>query len=105
MQSAGHVFGEQCVYDADTGQMLSGSFMDYVMPRADLVREFRVVDHSVPSPNNVLGAKGAGEAGTTGGLPACMNAVLDALRPAGVQHLDLPATPARVWEALRQARR
>ncbi|OGA02084.1 MAG: hypothetical protein A3H35_06210 [Betaproteobacteria bacterium RIFCSPLOWO2_02_FULL_62_17] len=101
MQSAGHVFGEQCVYDADTGQMLSGSFMDYVLPRADLMQAFRVLDHSVPSPNNVLGAKGAGEVGTTGGLPACMNAVLDALRPAGVAHFDLPATPSRIWEALR----
>ena len=104
MQGAGHVFGEQCVYDEDTGQMLSGSFSDYIMPRADLVQDFRVHDHSVPSPNNVLGAKGAGEAGTTGALPACLSAVLDALRPAGVKHFDLPATPLRVWEALRQAR-
>ena len=104
MQSAGQVFGEHCVYDADTGQMLTGSFMDYVMPRADLVQDFRVLDHSVPSPNNVLGAKGAGEAGTTGGLPACMNAVLEALRPAGVTHFDLPATPSRLWDALRQVR-
>lgn len=105
MKSAGHVFGEQCVYDVDTGQLLSGSFMDYIMPRADLVQEFRVLDHSVPSPNNVLGAKGAGEAGTTGALPACVSAVLDALRPAGVKHFDLPATPSRVWQALHQARR
>ena len=104
MQSAGHVFGEQCLYDPETGQLLSGSFVDYIMPRADLVQDFRVLDHSVPSPNNVLGAKGAGEAGTTGALPACMSAVLDALRPAGVRHFDLPATPARVWEALRNAR-
>ena len=104
MQSAGHVFGEQCIYDPESGQMLTGSFMDYTMPRADLVQEFRVVDHSVPSPNNILGAKGAGEAGTTGGLPACVSAVLDALRPAGVTHFDLPASPARVWEALQRAK-
>ena len=104
MQSAGHVFGEQCLYDQDTGQLLTGSFMDYIMPRADLVKTFRVYDHSVPSGNNILGAKGAGEAGTTGGLPACISAVLDALRPAGVKHFDLPATPGRLWEALRQAR-
>ncbi len=104
MQSAGHVFGEQCVYDPETGQMLSGSFMDYIMPRAELVQDFRVRDHCVPSPNNILGAKGAGEAGTTGGLPACVSAVLDALRPAGVKHFDLPATPGRIWEALRQAK-
>jgi len=104
MQSAGHVFGEQCIYDSETGQLVTGSFMDYTMPRADLVQEFRVVDHSVPTPNNILGAKGAGEAGTTGALPACVSAVLDALRPAGVRHFDLPASPARVWEVLRQAR-
>ena len=104
MQSAGHVFGEQCVYDPETGQLLTGSFMDYSMPRADLVQDFRILDHSVPTPNNILGAKGAGEAGTTGGLPACMSAVLDALRPAGVKHFDMPATPGRVWAALRQAR-
>jgi carbon-monoxide dehydrogenase large subunit len=104
VQAAGQVFGEQCVYEAETGQLLSGSFMDYPMPRADLVRGFRVEDQSVPSPNNALGAKGAGEAGTTGGMAACMSAVLDALRPAGVRHFDMPATPGRVWEALRSAR-
>jgi carbon-monoxide dehydrogenase large subunit len=104
VQAAGQVFGERCVYDADTGQMLSASFMDYPMPRADLVRGFRVEDLSVPSPNNALGAKGAGEAGTTGGMAACMSAVLDALRPAGVTHFDMPATPGRIWEALRAAR-
>jgi carbon-monoxide dehydrogenase large subunit len=105
MQSAGHVFGEQCLYDPESGQLLTGSFMDYIMPRADLVQDFRLLDHSAPSPNNILGAKGAGEAGTTGALPACMSAVLDALRPAGVKHFDLPATPGRVWEALQQAGR
>jgi carbon-monoxide dehydrogenase large subunit len=104
MQSAGHVFGERIVYDADSGQLITGSFMDYTMPRADLVHEFRLEDRSVPSPNNVLGAKGAGEAGTTGGLPACMNAVVDALKSAGVEAFDLPATPDRVWGALRGAK-
>ena len=104
MTSAGHVFGEHCIYDPESGQLLTGSFMDYTMPRADLVQDFRVLDHSVPSPNNILGAKGAGESGATGGLPACLNAVLDALRPAGVKHFDPPATPGRIWEALRRAR-
>jgi aerobic carbon-monoxide dehydrogenase large subunit len=99
-QSAGQVFGEDCRYDAESGQLLTGSFMDYVMPRADLVQDFRTIDHSVPSPNNLLGAKGAGEAGTTGALPTCTNAVLDALRAAGAAPLDLPATPARLWAAL-----
>jgi carbon-monoxide dehydrogenase large subunit len=104
MQSAGHVFGEDCHYDQETGQLLAGSFMDYVMPRADLVREFRVGEHCTPTPSNALGAKGAGEGGTTGGLPTCMNAVMNALRSAGVERFDMPATPARIWQALRHAR-
>jgi carbon-monoxide dehydrogenase large subunit len=104
MQSVGHVFGEDCRYDNDNGQLLAGSFMDYVMPRADAVRDFRTAEHVVPSPNNLLGAKGAGEAGTTGALPTCVNAVVDALRAAGVPAPDLPATPARVWDAIHRAR-
>jgi carbon-monoxide dehydrogenase large subunit len=100
VQSLGHVFGERVAYDPESGQMLTGSFMDYALPRADLLETFRLRDCPVPSPNNILGAKGAGEAGTTGGLPACMNAVLDALRPAGAKALDLPATPDRIWRAL-----
>ncbi len=104
MQSAGHVFGEDCRYDEATGQLLAGSFMDYIMPRADLVQEFRTADHPVPSPNNLLGAKGAGEAGTTGGLPTCMNAVFDALRSAGVTEFTLPATPSRLWAALHNGK-
>jgi carbon-monoxide dehydrogenase large subunit len=100
MQSAGHVFGEHCHYDVETGQLLAGSFMDYVMPRADLVREFRTADRSTPTPSNGLGAKGAGEAGTTGALPTCMNAVVDALRSTGVTSFDMPATPGRLWTAL-----
>ena len=85
--------------------MLCGSFMDYPMPRADLVRSFRVLDHSVPSPNNLLGAKGAGEVGTTGGMAACMSAVLDALRSVGVKHFDMPASPSRLWQAIQAAGR
>ena len=104
VKSVGQVFGEQVVYDEETGQMLSGSFMDYTMPRAGCIREFRIADHSIPSPNNALGAKGAGEAGTTGALPTCMSAVLDALRSAGVKQFDMPATPGRVWQALQAAR-
>ena len=72
---------------------------------ADLVRGFHTVEHCVPSPNNRLGAKGAGEAGTTGALPTCMNAVVDALRSAGVAAFDMPATPARLWAALRAGRK
>ena len=98
-QGLGQVFGELCVYDAG-GQLLTGSFMDYAMPRADLLRQFSMGDCCVPSPNNPLGVKGAGEAGTTGALPAAMNAVLDALGSAGVTHLDMPASAQHVWQAL-----
>jgi carbon-monoxide dehydrogenase large subunit len=103
IQGMGQVMGEHCIYDA-TGQLLTGSFLDYTMPRAGIAPDIRLYDHSVPSPNNPLGVKGAGEAGTTGALPALALAVLDALRPRGVDHLDLPFTPARVWNAIRRAR-
>jgi carbon-monoxide dehydrogenase large subunit len=104
IQGMGQVLGEHCVYDA-AGQLLTGSFMDYTMPRAGIAPDIRLYDHSVPSPNNPLGVKGAGEAGTTGALPALALAVLDALHPLGIRHLDLPYTPARVWNAIRSARR
>ncbi len=102
VNSAGHVFGEDCHYDSESGQMLAGSFMDYVMPHADLVRRMQAFDCGVPSPNNYLGAKGAGESGAVGGLPTCMNAVVDALRRAGVDQFDMPATPGRLWAALNR---
>ena len=101
MQGAGQVLGEQCVYERESGQLLTGSFADYYLPRADGIPEFRVDEHPVPTASNPLGAKGAGEAGTTGALAAVMNAVIDALRPRGIVELDMPATPNRVWEALR----
>lgn len=102
-QGAGQVFGERAVYDPASGQLLSGSFMDYPMPRAVLVEGLLLEDHPVPTAANALGAKGIGEAGVTGALPCLMNAVADALRAAGVPHFDLPATPLRVWEALQTA--
>lgn len=105
MQGAGQVFGECCQYDESSGQLVTGSFMDYVMPRAHLLPPLNAANHTVPSPNNPLGAKGVGEAGTTGALPACMNAVMDALRSAGVTHFDMPATPGRIWSALAAAKR
>jgi carbon-monoxide dehydrogenase large subunit len=77
--------------------------MDYAMPRVGLMRAFSVLEHPVPTESNPLGAKGAGEAGTTGSPPAIMNAVLDALRAEGVRALDSPAAPARIWSALQQA--
>src|SRR5581483_6685579 len=103
-QGAGQVFGELSVYDPDTGQLLTGSFMDYFMPRAGLVPEPVLREHPVPTATNPLGAKGVGEAGVTGSMPALMNAVMDALRQAGVARFEMPATPARVWEAIRAAR-
>jgi len=103
-QGAGHILGEQAVYD-ESGQLLSGSFMDYPMPRAVLVENLRVLDFPVPTATNPLGAKGVGEAGVTGSMPCLMNAVLDALRQGGVTHFDMPATPQRIWAALRAAKR
>ena len=103
MQGVGQVLAEHCVYD-DAGQLLTGSYMDYAMPRADMLPALRSFDHSVPSPNNPLGVKGAGEAGTTGSIPALANAVIDALRPLGIHHLDFPYSPARVWAAIDRAR-
>jgi carbon-monoxide dehydrogenase large subunit len=103
-QGAGHILGEQAVYDRETGQLLTGSFMDYPMPRAVLVNNLRVLEHPVPTASNPLGAKGVGEAGVTGSMPCVMNAVLDALRQAGVRRFDMPATPQRVWAAIRAAR-
>ncbi len=104
MQGVGQVLGEAAVHDHETGQLLSASFMDYPMPRADWMRGIRCGEHSVPTKANPLGAKGVGESGTSGALPATMNAVLNALRPAGVTELDMPATPHRVWLALQAAR-
>lgn len=100
-QGAGQVFGERCHYDPIDGQMLTASFMDYIMPRADMIRGLRLFDHARPTSINLMGAKGAGETGTTGALPACANAVFHALRSVGAGPFDIPATPDRVWGAMR----
>src|SRR6185295_17153460 len=102
-QGVGQVLAEQCVYD-ETGQLLTGSFMDYAMPRPEMLKAAKLAEHCVPSPTNLLGVKGAGEAGTTGAIPALANAVIDALRPHGIHHLDFPYSPARVWAAINAAR-
>jgi carbon-monoxide dehydrogenase large subunit len=102
-QGAGHIFSEQAVYDA-SGQLLTGSFMDYAMPRAGLVGGLTVTDFAVPTATNPLGAKGVGEGGVTGAMPCLMNAVIDALRRAGVQRFDMPASQQRVWAAIRAAK-
>ncbi len=104
VQGLGQALFEDLAYDAETGQLLTGSFMDYAMPRAEDVPLFDVDGHEVPTQVNPLGAKGVGEAGTVGALPALINAVNDALAPLGVRHLDMPMTPARVWGAIRAAK-
>jgi len=104
LQGAGQVFGENCLYDEESGQLIAGSFMDYTMPHADLMPRIQAVEHTVPSSGNRLGAKGVGEAGTTGAGAACLNAVMNALRSAGVARFDMPATSARVWSALQEGK-
>jgi carbon-monoxide dehydrogenase large subunit len=104
VQGLGQGLFEELVYDPATGQLLSGSFMDYAMPRADDVPAFEVDSHEVPTAVNPLGAKGVGEAGTVGALPALLNAVNDALAPLGVCHVDMPVTPERIWRAINTAR-
>jgi len=83
---------------------LTASFSDYFMPRAGMIHAMGVYDHPVPTPTNALGAKGVGEAGCSGSLPALANATVDALRPLGIDHIDMPFSPARVWTAI-QARK
>ena len=102
-QGLGQGLYEHLAYDA-TGQLVAGTFMDYAMPRADDMPAFDVDAHEVPTRVNPLGAKGVGEAGTVGALPALANAVNDALAAHGVRHIDMPLTPERVWRAIREAR-
>ena len=103
VQGIGQALRERVVYD-ESGQLLTGSFMDYAMPRADDAPFFVHDSHPVPCTSNVLGAKGCGEAGCAGALPSVMNAVVDALSEYGITHIDMPATPERVWRAIREAR-
>jgi carbon-monoxide dehydrogenase large subunit len=103
-QGIGQALLEQCVYDADSGQLLTGSLMDYALPRADDLPTFKVSHTVTPCTHNPLGAKGCGEAGAIGAPAAVMNAVMDALAPVGVTHLDMPASPHRVWQAIQSAR-
>ena len=103
MQGIGQVFGEHIAYDPDTGQLLSGTFMDYFMPRAHILPPITLIDCGVPSPANSLGAKGAGEAGATGSVPALANAMFDALKAVNVRKIDMPYSPYRVWQAIHSA--
>jgi len=102
-QGVGQALMEQVVYDAESGQLLTASFMDYALPRADTLPDMLITSNPVPTKLNPLGAKGAGEAGTVGALPAVINAVLAALAPLGVRELDMPATSERVWQAIQAA--
>jgi len=103
VQGLGQVLLEKAVYDED-GQLVTGSFMDYAMPRAHDASMIKVEMHPVPTKSNPLGAKGCGEAGTSGALPTVANAVVDALSDLGIRHLEMPMTPARIWEAIETAK-
>jgi carbon-monoxide dehydrogenase large subunit len=102
VQGIGQTLMEMTAYDSD-GQLLTGSYMDYAMPRASDAPSFSIADHGVPATTNPLGVKGCGEAGCAGSLTSIMNAVVDALSEYGIRHIDMPATPHRVWQAIRAA--
>ena len=102
-QGVGQALWENITYDPVSGQLLSASFLDYCMPRADDLPSFDVDVHPIPTGTNPLGVKGAGETGTVGAPAAVMNAIADALITRGKKPIDMPATPERVWRALRAA--
>lgn len=103
VQGLGQAMGEHAVYDNETGQLLTGSFMDYWMPRADDMPSFEFSYNEIPCQTNEMGVKGCGEAGTVGACPAFVNAVVDALEEYGVKHVDMPITPAKVWQIVNSA--
>ncbi len=106
MQGIGQALMEDTVYDAASGQLLSASFMDYAMPRAADAPSFVFETRNVPCKTNPLGVKGAGEAGAIGSCPALINAILDALwRSHRIRHIDMPATPQRIWAAIEAAKK
>lgn len=100
-QGLGPAFIEEVVYDED-GQLLTGTLMDYAIPKARHMPWIETHRTETPAPGNPLGAKGVGEAGTIGSLPAFVNAVVDALSPLGVKHIDIPMTPQKVWKAITE---
>jgi carbon-monoxide dehydrogenase large subunit len=101
-QGVGQALMESIVFDAD-GQQVTGSFQDYAMPRAEDFPEMLSELTEVPATTNPLGIKGAGEAGATGAPPAVVSAILDALKPLGIDHIDMPATPHKIWRAIQSA--
>src|SRR5262249_34507675 len=102
-QGIGQALYENCVYDSASGQLLSGSFLDYCMPRADNLAKRAVRARSAQSAHTPMGVKGCGEVGTIGSPAAVTNAVVDALSPYGVSHIDMPATPNRIWPLIRSS--
>lgn len=103
-QGIGQALLEQCVYDPSSGQLLSASLIDYAIPRADDLPRFKTEISEVPSTTNPLGMRGGGEGGITPGLAAVANAIVDALSEFGVEHIELPATPERIWRAIHRPR-
>ena len=99
----GQALLEEIQFDTESGQLVTGSFMDYTMPRADDMSYIDVMSNPCPTDTNPLGCKGAGEAGTVGAVPCVMNSVVDALSEYGIQHIDMPATPAKIWAAINAA--
>ena len=105
VQGIGQALMENTVYDSE-GQLVAGSFMDYAMPRADNAPPvFTFESRPVPTKNNPLGAKGCGEAGCAGSLPSVMNAIVDALSVYGIRHVDMPATPLKIWHMIQDAQK
>jgi carbon-monoxide dehydrogenase large subunit len=102
-QGVGQILMEDIRFDP-SGQLVTGSFMDYAMPRAETFGPFHIRSNPVPTRTNPLGVKGAGEAGCVGALPAVANALVDALSGLGIRHVEMPATPERLWRAIREAR-
>ena len=102
-QGVGQAMLERTVFDPETGQLVTGSFTDYCLPRADDLPAIEFAYNVVPCRTNPLGVKGAGEAGAIGAPPALVNAVVDALAELGIEHLDMPLTPERLWQAIRAA--
>jgi len=102
VQGIGQALMEMTAYDSE-GQLLTGSYMDYALPRASDAPTFVIVDHGVPTKTNPLGVKGCGEAGCAGALTSVMNALVDALSEYGITHIDMPATPLRVWQTIAAA--
>jgi carbon-monoxide dehydrogenase large subunit len=104
VQGMGQALMEHQVYDRNSGQLLTGSFMDYAMPRAAVLPTIHTAMEEIACKTNPLGVKGIGESGTIGAPPTIINAVIDALRPLGVEAIDMPATPLRVWETIQHAK-